>query len=130
MIGYFSTAGYDGNGGDGLGYGCRQCVSYVAWKLRAEKGITAYAWGNATMWPSSAQSAGFSIGSTPRAGSMGVISARGNDPYGHIVWIESVEGNTVTVSQYNYWNAGGSGWGHYSKMENMPASTYDTYIYF
>ena len=38
-------------------------------------------------------------------------------------------GNEVIVSQYNYWNAGGSGWGHYSRMR-LPASTYDTYIYF
>jgi surface antigen len=57
---------------------------------------------------------------------MGVISA---GEYGHIVWVEAVEGNSVIVSQYNYWNAGGPGWGHYSRMK-VPASTYDTYIYF
>ena len=39
-----SHGGADGNGGDGYGYGCRQCVSYVAWKLRATKGINAAYW--------------------------------------------------------------------------------------
>ncbi len=126
MIGYYSTMGSNGNGGDGLGYGCRQCVSYTAWRLLKEKGIVAANWGNANMWPSSARAAGYSTGSSPRAGSMGVMS--GGD-YGHIVWVEAVEGNEVIVSQYNYWNAGGSGWGHYSRMR-LPASTYDTYIYF
>ena len=50
--------------------------------------------------------------------------------YGHIVWVEAVEGDYVVISQYNYLNAGGPGWGHYSKMRGVPASTYDTYIYF
>lgn len=126
MIGYYSTMGSNGIGGDGLGYGCRQCVSYTAWRLLKEKGIVAANWGNANMWPNSARAAGFSTGSAPRAGSMGVISA---GEYGHIVWVEAVEGNSVIVSQYNYWNAGGPGWGHYSRMK-VPASTYDTYIYF
>ena len=39
------------------------------------------------------------------------------------------EGDYVVISQYNYFNEGGSGWGHYSKMR-VRASTYDTYIYF
>ena len=122
----WSYGGYDGNGTDGMGYGCRQCVSYVAWRLLAEKGVRAVNWGHANMWPDSARRAGFSTGSTPRAGSAGVISA---GKYGHIVWVEAVEGDYVVISQYNYFNAGGSGWGHYSKMR-VPASTYDTYIYF
>jgi surface antigen len=79
------------------------------------------------MWPSSARAAGYSTGSTPRVNSVGVISA---GAYGHVVWIEAVNGDgTVDVSQYNYYNAGGPGWGNYSKMR-VSAATYDTYIYF
>lgn len=122
----WSYGGIDGNGTDGMGYGCRQCVSYVAWKLYAVKGTVAANWGNANQWPSSARAAGFSTGATPRAGSAAVISA---GAYGHIVWVDAVDGSDVIISQYNYWNAGGSGWGHYSKMR-VSASTYDTYIYF
>lgn len=122
----WSHGGADGNGTDGMGYGCRQCVSYVAWRALKEKGFAAVNWGNANQWPASARAAGFSTGSTPRAGSAAVISA---GQYGHIVWVDAVEGSDVIISQYNYWNAGGSGWGHYSKMR-VSASTYDTYIYF
>lgn len=122
-----SHGGTDRNGGDPLGYGCRQCVSYTAWKVIQKTNYEPKYWGNANMWPKSARAANFSTGSTPRAGSVGVISA---GDYGHVVWIEAVNSDgTVDVSQYNYFNAGGPGWGHYSKMR-VSAATYDTYIYF
>lgn len=112
---------------DPLGYGCRQCVSYTAWKVVQKTGYQPYYWGNANMWPGSARAAGFSTGSTPKKGALGVISA---GQYGHIVYIEDYNpsAGTVRVSQYNYFNAGGPGWGHYSEM-TVPAWTYDTYIY-
>jgi peptidoglycan DL-endopeptidase CwlO len=122
-----SHGGYDGNGADPLGYGCRQCVSYTAWKVIQKVGYEPRYWGNANMWPGSARAAGFTTGSTPKVGSVGVISA---GQYGHVVWVEAVNGDgTVDISQYNYYNAGGSGWGNYSKMR-VSSATYDTYIYF
>lgn len=122
-----SRGGKYGNGEDELGYGCRQCVSYTAWKVIQKTGYEPRYWGNANGWPSSARGAGFSVGSTPRVNSVGVISA---GTYGHVVWIEAVNGDgTVDVSQYNYYNAGGPGWGNYSRMR-VSAATYDTYIYF
>jgi surface antigen len=121
-----SHGGTDGNGGDPLGYGCRQCVSYTAWKVIQKTGYEPMYWGNANMWPASARAANFATGGTPREGSLGVISA---GQYGHIVYVEAVNGDgTIDISQYNYLNAGGSGWGHYSKMR-VSSSTYDTYIY-
>jgi len=115
------------SGADPLGYGCRQCVSYTAWKVGQRTGNFPRYWGNANMWPGSARASGYSTGSTPRAHSVGVISA---GQYGHVVWVERVNGDgTVNISQYNYYNAGGPGWGNYSEMR-VSASTYDTYIYF
>jgi len=123
----WSHGGIDGNGTDGMGYGCRQCVSYVAWRTYKETGYAPINWGNANQWPSSARGAGIAVGSTPKAGSAAVIM---DGSYGHIVWVESVNGDgTVDVSQYNYYNAGGPGWGNYSKMR-VSAATYTYYIYF
>jgi surface antigen/peptidoglycan hydrolase CwlO-like protein len=123
----WSHGGAYGDGTDPLGYGCRQCVSYVAWRVGDYTGKFPYYWGNANMWPASARAAGYSTGTTPRVNSVGVISA---GQFGHVVWIEAVNGDgTVDVSQYNYYNAGGPGWGNYSKMR-VSAATYDTYIYF
>lgn len=123
----WSHGGTYGDGTDPLGYGCRQCVSYTAWKVGQRTGNFPRYWGNANMWPNSARQAGYSTGSTPRVNSVGVISA---GAYGHVVWVEAVNGDgTIDISQYNYYNAGGPGWGNYSKMR-VSAATYDTYIYF
>lgn len=122
-----SNGGQNGNGTDPLGYGCRQCVSYTAFKVGQRTGNYPRYWGNANQWPSSARAAGYSTGGSPRANSVGVISS---GQYGHVVWVESVESDgSLVVSQYNYYNAGGPGWGNYSKMR-VSAATYDTYIYF
>jgi peptidoglycan hydrolase CwlO-like protein/surface antigen len=124
----WSYGGVDGNGTDGMGYGCRQCVSYVAWRIYKEIGYAPINWGNASDWPASAQGL-FQVSSTPREHAAGVITSGGSP--GHIVWVESVnEGaGTMVVSQYNYFNAGGPGWGNYSKMQ-VPIGTYQRYIYF
>lgn len=123
----WSYGGIDGNGTDGMGYGCRQCVSYAAWRAYKETGYAPTHWGNAINFPASARAAGFTTSSVPRARAMGIISA---GQYGHVVWIDAVNGDgTVDISQYNYWNAGGPGWGHFSKMR-VSSATYDTYIYF
>jgi len=106
----------------------RECVSYVAWKVYQKNGYMPY-WGgrgNANQWPSNAQSAGIATGSTPRVGSAGVIYA---GPYGHIVWVNSINANgTINISQYNY--NYGSGPGQYSEMYNVSPSAYNVYIYF
>lgn len=115
---------------DPWGMYSRQCVSYTAWKVYQKNGYMPY-WGgvgNANQWPSNARAAGIPVKNTPRAGSVGVIMA---GAYGHVVWVESVNGDgTINISQYNYFNAGGSGWGHYSEMYNVSPGAYDYYIYF
>ena len=123
----WSFGGPNGNGTDPLGYGCRQCVSYTAFKVGQRTGNYPRYWGNANMWPASARASGYQTGSTPRTNSVGVIMS---GQYGHTVWIDSVNADgSLTISQYNYFNAGGPGWGHYSKMR-VSAATYDVYIYF
>lgn len=115
---------------DPWGMYSRQCVSYTAWKVFQKNGYMPH-WGgrgNANQWPGNARAAGIGTGSTPRAGSVGVIMS---GQYGHVVWVESVNSNgTINISQYNYFNAGGSGWGNYSEMYNVSPSAYDVYIYF
>jgi surface antigen len=115
---------------DPWGMYSRQCVSYTAWKVYQKNGYMPY-WGgrgNANQWPGNARAAGIPVSTVPRAGSVGVIMA---GQYGHVVWVESVNSNgTINISQYNYFNAGGSGWGHYSEMYNVSPGAYDYYIYF
>ncbi len=67
-------------------------------------------------WLTTAAAAGYATGSTPVAGAVGVES-------GHVVVIESVNGNMVNVSEMNY--GGGVGVVHY---RTAPASEF-MYIY-
>ena len=125
-----ANSNYDNPIVDPWGMYSRQCVSYTAWKVYQKNGFMPY-WGgvgNAKQWPGNARGAGIPVNSTPRAGSVGVLMA---GQYGHVVWVESVNSNgTINISQYNYWNAGGSGWGHYSEMYNVSPNAYDYYIHF
>jgi surface antigen len=128
MMGYFSTGGADGNGGDGYGYGCRQCASYAAWRVARETGYYPYGWGNATNFPANARAAGYQTGYTARAGSLGVMhSHSAGVPEGHVVWVETDPDNgQIIVSQYNY--NYGSGYGMYSKMQ-MSVGAFDEFVY-
>ncbi len=123
----WSHGGAGGNGQDPWGYGCNQCVSYAAWKMHQVTGVAAKYWGNANMWPGKARANGFNVSSQPRANTLGVISA---GQYGHIVYVHGYDAatGTVSISQYNEYIPG-QGWGRYSERTNVPAGTYDTYIY-
>ena len=121
MLGYLSTGGANGNGGDGRGYGCRQCASYVAWKIAKETGRY-YRWGNGGMFGYNAVNAGYqNLGGNPQPGSIAVI--HGNP--GHVAWVEAVSGDKVLVSQYNY--NYGAGWGMYSEMW-LSKNFFDQYV--
>lgn len=120
-VAYASTKGYDGNGGDGYGYGCRQCASYAAWKVATVTGKY-YKWGNGGDFARNAIAAGYqNLGRSPEPGSLAVMW--GNP--GHVAWVEAVSGNQVLVSQYNY--DYGAGYGMYSEMW-LSTNFFDQYV--
>ena len=123
MMSWYSTGGSDGNGGDGRGYGCRQCASYVAWRIARETGIY-YRWGNGGEFARNAINAGYqNLGRTPQPGSIAVLWGTP----GHVAWVEGVsaDGRFVTVSQYNY--DYGAGFGMYSEMV-LATGFFDQYV--
>ena len=80
-----------------------QCTWYV-------KQVAPWAgnnWGNGGQWGSSAAAAGFRVDHSPAAGSIIVFlpgqSVGGqwtaDGAYGHVAYVESVNGNSVTISQ-------------------------------
>lgn len=126
MQGYLSMGGTNGNGSDGRGYGCRQCASYVAWKIAKETGKY-YSWGNAVNFTANATAAGYREGAA-KAGSIAVMDpGKAGQSYGHVAWVESVNDNgTIVISQYNY--NYGAGYGMYSLM-TLSASAFDHYVH-
>jgi len=127
MWGYLSTVGSDGNGGDGHGYGCRQCASYVAWKIAKETGIYP-SWGNAVNFTQNAKGAPFNgVEGAPQPGSIAVMDpGTAGASEGHVAWVEAVNGSSVLVSQYNY--NYGAGYGMYSEMW-LSSNAFDHYVH-
>lgn len=126
MWGYLSTGGNDNNGGDGYGYGCRQCASYVAWKIAKITGKY-YSWGNAVDFTASAVAAGYQEGAA-QAGSIAIMDpGKAGQSYGHVAWVEAVKDDgTIMISQYNY--DYGSGYGMYSMMV-LSVNAFDHYVH-
>ena len=119
--GWYSYGGADGNGGDGQGYGCRQCASYTAWKVAKVTGKY-YKWGDGGSFASGALRAGYqNLGSNPQPGSLAVMWG---SP-GHVAWVEAVSGDKVLVSQYN-WQINGQ-YGMYSEMW-LSKNVFDQYV--
>ena len=83
--------------GNAYGYG------YCTWYVKNKRPDIGSYWGNANQWYASAQAAGYATGSEPRAGAIGVSFV---GSAGHVVYVESVSGGTVNISEMN----GAAGW--------------------
>jgi peptidoglycan hydrolase CwlO-like protein len=94
---------------DNWGMYNRECVSYTAWMVYKTYGYMPYWGGNgdANMWPGDARAAGISTGSTPKVNSVAIYMGGASDPWGHAMWVRSVNGDgTITVDQYNLYYDG------------------------
>ncbi len=80
------------------GYPWGWCTYYVASRRYVPGG-----WGNASSWLSSAQRSGYATGNTPQAGAIIVTS---ESWLGHVAYVESVSGGSITISEMN-----ARGWG-------------------
>lgn len=84
----------------------RQCTSFVAWKLNTANqfrfmndfdGNGTLDFGNASNWKSAAIRFGYRVDNTPATGA--VAWERGGN---HVAWVESVNGSSVTIQEYNH----------------------------
>ena len=77
------------------GYVKGQCT----WHAKNATGWVPNGWGNARNWASNARRQGYTVSSTPVVGS---VAQHSRGQYGHVAVVQSVNGNTVTVSEMNY----------------------------
>ncbi len=99
-----------GLGGSLNGYAYPSCTGHVALKRYVPPG-----WGNATDWKWHAQAEGWTVSSVPVAGAIGWT-------YGHVVYVEAVNGDSVTISENNY------DWAGSTRTITIPVDSY-TYLY-
>jgi surface antigen len=88
---------YSGGGGSH-----RFPYGYCTWYVSHRRGGVSWG-GNASAWLGNARAAGYATGNQPRPGA--IIVTR-ESWWGHVGYVESVSGNTVTISEMNY-----NGWG-------------------
>jgi surface antigen len=102
----------------------RQCVSYAAFKVDSTYGNMPNwgGYGNANQWANNARAVGIPTSPEPKAGTVGV---QYSGAYGHVAWVESVNGDgTLTISQFN------ANWsGEYSRWI-VDRSFFNEYVYF
>lgn len=113
----WTHAGSCGYAGDPDPFGAckRQCVSYAAWKVWKRTGISPYGYGNANNWDEAAAANGYTVDGNPGKGNDGTIAVSNYGTWGHVMYVESVNGNgTINVSQYNVQLTG-----TYSEAYNM-----------
>lgn len=108
---------------DQWGYEYRNCTSYVAWRL-SSAGVNVSLFkdlGSADQWIGRVSGrAGVTVNHTA---SPGAVAVWDSGAFGHVAWVQSVSGGTVTVSDYNY-----AGTGAYD--EHAIGSTPTAYIHF
>ncbi len=97
--------GPGGSGGWSFAFG--ECTWYVATQRQVTWG------GNADQWWANAAAAGYLEGQTPEVGSIVVWGP--NVPgesfgYGHVAYVEAVQGNQFEVSEMNFSGVPGGGW--------------------
>lgn len=94
---------------------------WCTWWAAQKRNIPAQ-WGNAKNWLSSAQRSGWSTGSEPQAGAIAVTAETW---LGHVAYVESIDGDSVTLSEMNY-----KGWGVVSSRTiSANSSVIRGYIY-
>ena len=119
-----SHADYSGSGNT---YPWGQCTWYV-------KSVASWAgngWGNGAEWGASAAAAGFTVNHTPAAGSIIVFAAgqsvggqwTADGSYGHVAYVQSVSGDSVTITQ------GGMGFSSPTGPNTQTISGASSYVY-
>lgn len=87
-------------------YYYRNCTDYVAWRL-ISSGIAlnkVTGLGGAGSWDNNAPAKGLSVTGSPSIGAVGV-----DERYGHVVYIENITSETLTISEYNWGSTGSYG---------------------
>jgi surface antigen len=98
------------------------CTRY-AWQRVYEKlGVAMPKMGDAKNWYSNAKLDGYETSSTAKANWVAVFGASKNNSYGHVAFVESVNGNKMTISEGNYYNSKTGKYGYNKRTVSTTAN--------
>ena len=116
---------------DDWGNGNRECVAWVTWCLSSRNGYdldpTGRNW-NAINWAGNARDMGVEVNKTPAVGSVAWwdLSKIEEPGWGHTAWVAEVDGDYITIEEYNVIPKNG---GKYSRRVIKKTSPH-AYIHF
>lgn len=96
----------------------RQCTSFAAWCLETRNGfsllnngLAGTNLGHAKDWGTNAAARGYRVDNNPAVGSIAWSKAwvGGAYEYGHVAWVEAVNGDNVVIQEYNFASPGNYG---------------------
>ena len=91
------------NGHEIKTYYANYCTWYACGRVWEVLGVDIdKRWGNACNWTESAQNAGYIVDYTPAKNTIAVWSANNVYTAGHVAFVEEIDGNNMTISEYNY----------------------------
>lgn len=100
---------------DDYGMYSRECTSFVAWCLASRNGFNIASknmygakLGHAKDWGTNARAYGYTVDKNPAVGSIAWWNTGGYG-YGHVAWVEAVNGDNVVIQDYNYVSRGNYG---------------------
>nr|WP_245891291.1 CHAP domain-containing protein [Desmospora activa] len=118
------------SGVDPWGFYIRQCTSFVAWRLN-DAGIEFHntmrggRFSNAENWDDNARELGVKVNNKPAVGAVAQwdAGAFGHSNLGHVAYVVEVDGDRITIEEYNY--------EPYSfSKRSIPASQVSNFIHF
>ena len=126
-----STASGSGSHADYSGSGNTYPWGQCTWYVKSVASWAGNGWGNGAEWGASAAAAGFTVNHTPAAGSIIVFAAgqsvggqwTADGSYGHVAYVQSVSGDSVTITQ------GGMGFSSPTGPNTQTISGASSYVY-
>lgn len=110
---------------DSWGHYNRECTSFASFRLQVRNGYKIPWHSNAVNWKSKALvTPGVTVNSTPGVGAIAWFSL------GHVAWVESISGDSVTIEEYNWPSASnGNQWHRYNRR-TIAKSKVSAFIHF
>jgi surface antigen len=95
---------------DGWGFDCRECTSFVAWRMRQHgvaftNGMKGGWFGNARAWADNARKLGYRVDHSPSVGAIAHYDANAclAGPAGHVAYVAQVSGDgSIVMEEYNW----------------------------
>ena len=115
---------------DNYGFAVNNCTSFVAWRMNTANGVQFNNWTvdgksvnvgcrgggrdggycsggkyhlcHGKNWGTTLRKMGYTVDMNPAVGSIAWEDTSDSSRYGHVAWVAAVNGNSVTVEEYNY----------------------------